>query len=241
MDKLFAWETELPKPDLEACKLLQFGIDRVAVEMAAKQEARSGLTLTQREALWRRPCLGVVLASGELSPTLIPIEGKPKKEWPWVVDPLTPGDVVFVNPQDGKLIEGFEIGGYRDKEEVRLYGISSPWLGAAYPVPIDESILGFWDPMTRTARAFRRRILLKLGDKNEKSQGGLWLPDWLKTRTDEAEIVSAGGQVVEFNQVGRKVTFNRRALHEIHQEDGVVYAFILEDGVYAYTDEKVAA
>lgn len=242
--KLFAWETPLPTPDLEACKALRPGPGRVAVEMSAQEQERFGLVLTRRESDWRRPCLAVVLAAGELPAVQIPTEGMPRQRtdtspgWPWVREKLEPGQAVFIRTDDGKRIENCEIGGYKAKEEVRLLGISSPRIGSAYEVPLDESILGVWDPMTRTARAFGRRLLLKLGEKKQKTESGvLWLPDWLKTRNDVAEVLSAGAQVFDYKPADQ-VVYNRRALHEIHSEDGVVYAFILEEGVYGKVDER---
>lgn len=241
MPRLFAWETQLPEPDLAACAALKLAPGRFAVEMAQLEESRGGLFLPDRERKWRRPALGVILAMGPLPRRRIPTEGKKRRDWPQAKDLLAPGDCVFVRPEDGKRIQGFGIGGYKAEGEVRLLGVSSPWLGSALAVPWDESILGAWDPMTRTARAVGRRLLLKLPEKPDQTGAGLYLPDWMQSRTDVAEVVSVGAQVIDPYQPGDLVTFNRRALHEIHSEDGAVYAFILEDGVFGRVEEPAAA
>lgn len=231
MSRLFAWETELPTPDLEQCKLLELGPGRLAVEMAAREEKRFGFYLPDKERKNRRPSLGIILAMGKLPARIAPRAGLPKTEWPILYPDVKPGDVVFVRHDDGKRIEGFGIGTYDAKNEVRLLGIMALYKGLERTVPWDESIFGVWDPMTKTARAVGRNVILKLPEKPEATASGIFMPDDVKSRIDVGQVLSAGGQVADW-EPGDIVVFERRALHHIHSEEGQVYAFIKDDGIY---------
>lgn len=84
------------------------------------------------------------------------------------------------------------------------------------------------------------RVVLKILDKEEKTKGGIVLPDTAKEKPQKGEIVAVGtGKVLDSGErvaldvkVGEKVVFSRYAGSEI-KVDGEEYLIVSERDILA--------
>ena len=183
---------------------------RVWVKVHSRSKSVNGIILTD-EAHMGASDTATVIASG--------------------VKNLEVGDVVFLHPEDGKRIEDFAVNGNVLEGDSAFVGIVAIKRGKAVRMPWDESIMGSF---TEVIKPEGRNILLNLGEKRGKSDGGIILPDGYTDRDDTAVIEAIGSGVnPELGlEVGQRVVIERRGLLEIGTL-GRNTAFILEDGIYA--------
>lgn len=196
---------------------------KIMVRMAERNTERGGILLTEREG---RADTGVTVGVGYGSE----IKGLDLTE-----EDLDVNEQVIVHPADGKRIEGFEWPcGRVEESEIRIYGATSPLVGAADPFPWDESLMMAKKP-GEDWRPIGRNVLLDIGKKREVTESGLYLPDSVTDRDDSGVVLGVGRQVRHVT-VGQRVKFNRRALQAIDaiapdtaiiSEVGILYA--LED------------
>ncbi|MCS7224693.1 MAG: co-chaperone GroES [Armatimonadetes bacterium] len=91
------------------------------------------------------------------------------------------------------------------------------------------------------------KVLVKLVEEEEKTEGGIYLPDTAKEKPSRGEVVAVGtgkelkdGRVVPFSDlgvsVGQKVIYSKYAGTEI-KIDGVKYVLLSVDDIYAVVEE----
>jgi len=81
--------------------------------------------------------------------------------------------------------------------------------------------------MLNAAQATRRSVVIKVLNQEEKTKGGIVLPDTAKEKPQEGEVVAVGsGRVLENGQrlplevkVGEKVIFSKYAGTEVKVDD----------------------
>lgn len=154
-------------------------------------------------------------------------------------DSLPAGSTILMVPGDGKRISNFKLGNWQSDREVRLLGIVCERLGCPITMPLNETIMGKYNPSDGTYRPVLDNILLRLPDRLDKSDGGILLPDSLKARPTDIALVEAVGPNVKHVKAGDTVIYERRALFEIGFDGHEDLAFIVEDGIY--TVYEVAA
>jgi co-chaperonin GroES (HSP10) len=145
---------------------------RVLVEMLPEAQRIGQVLLPGRVAANLRPDIGVVLSVG-----------------PGVL--LEPGAMVAVRPYNGQWIEGFDVPGYRTKNQVRFYGRYTAFQGDSQELEWDESILVRIFPEEESMQAVGRNLILRR-EPIVREQGGLVLPDDEHYHTGLATVESVG-------------------------------------------------
>lgn len=91
--------------------------------------------------------------------------------------------------------------------------------------------------MGKTIQPIGKRVLIKRVNEDEKSSGGIIIPDSAKEKPQEAEIISLGcgtdekGNEIQFSvKVGDRVLISKYGGTEV-KLDGVEYLIIGEDDV----------
>ena len=223
------WHTSLepPKGYENVHKIVSMLPDRVMVEMAQKvEETEGGVLLLESDQRKFRPAFAFILASGVLNP---PNPLCDKEEF-------KPGEIVLVNPADGKRIQGWEHGGYKAEEEVRFLGIVCERWGKPLEMPLTESILASFDPQTEEYKPRLANVLVRLPERREVSEGGIVLVDNMKVRESDTGIIIAKGPYATEVKVGDMVVFERRALMQLKFDGKEDLALLDQDGIYAVLD-----
>jgi len=174
----------MDRPDTIQLLLTEHGIDALAasslhcpkgvvlVEMLPESERIGTILLPDLVAGKFRPDVGIVLSAGpDVS--------------------LEPGAMVAVRPYDGQWLEDFEAGGYRTRNQVRVFGKSTPHQGVTETIPWAESVVCRVFPETLDMQAIHNNLIIKR-DPVVAEQNGLILPDLEKYRTGLAEVLSIG-------------------------------------------------
>lgn len=198
----YTWDVELPET-WKTCKhkALPWA---VAVEMGSKPEQIGSIYIPDNEKERSASDIGVVLFAGKDVP-------------------LAPGTPVLLYPGDGKIVKDF----YECKNEVRLIGSYSRFIGTSERFPYSDSILAYWDGEWK---ATGNNVLIELPKPVEKSEGGILLADNATYREDRGRVVSVGESVNEDLSVGDTVCFAKKALVKVGK-DGELYC-IHKTGIY---------
>lgn len=204
-----------------------------AVAMLRSPNDLSGILLPDKVKSKSRPTVGIVLwCDDTLARYSMSASGKKRFRWRGAIG-LAPGNVVIVNPKDGKRIEGFEMDPIRHRwpveREVRLYGRAAHKVGLLETVPLDESVLaiirgGMISPLGT-------RLLVRLSERKDHTDSGIFLPDHHHDREDIATVVEVGPECEEV-KAGDRVIFERRGLTEIGIEGDPNLAILPESAVY---------
>jgi co-chaperonin GroES (HSP10) len=163
-----------------------------------------------------RPDVGIVLASGpDVS--------------------LERGALIAVRPYDGQWLEEFEAGGYRTRNQVRIFGKCTVHQGTTERVPWDESVVCRIFPETVEMQAVGHNLLIKR-DPQVKNQSGLILPDLEHYHTGLATILSIGpdADLVTRNGragVGDRIHYDVRSTLDFAFTDDPDLAIIPDVGV----------
>lgn len=109
-------------------------------------------------------------------------------------EPFSPGQMVLVVDGDGLYLDGAVFGPYKAESEVRIYGRVHPKDtpdGYIEDFPLEESIVAIMEG-TQFKQMTKRNVLLRRDPSEEKSEGGIWLPDNAKTGPCKGTVVMSG-------------------------------------------------
>ena len=156
-----------------ASKALRCLPGRVVVEMLPAKDKVGSIFLPATVAANNRPDVGVVVAHGDDVP-------------------LSVGDVVVVRGYDGTWREGFSVGGYQAKSEIRCYGVFATEVSKGAPTIVDwsDSILARLDSDMKI-KPLGANLLIRRDPIVNKSSTIL-LPDDATYRTNIGTVVAAG-------------------------------------------------
>ena len=184
--------------------------ERLLVEMLPVSErTEGGIQLMAQTLRKKRPGLCFVLSSG--SPL------------------FKPGQILLINPHDGKRMVNWRCPGYHARQEVRALGIVCVHLGRPIPMPLAETVMATFDADFKPTL---QTVHLRLSARKEKSDKGIELPDSMKVRADDTgEVVEVGSRVTNCTK-GQRVFFQRQALYDFGFDGDPNSALIHEDGIY---------
>ena len=89
------------------------------------------------------------------------------------------------------------------------------------------------------------RVLIKVLEAEEKTKGGIVLPDTAKERPQQGKVIAVGkGKLLESGEVkplevkeGDIVVFSKYAGTEVRAKDGEEYLILREDDILAIVEE----
>ena len=182
---------QLPEVDWQTAELyIEPAYGCTYVEMAPIPKQTGGLFVGSGEGgEWRnRPDFGTVIA---VSPFWKDEKGREHE-----ID-LRPGEVVAIDHEHGKRIEGAVFGPYEAIEEVRIYGRAAQSGGRTVNVPWYQSILGSVDTLNGRIRINPKHdwVYVERDAVYEKSEGGIWIPDSVTHRSTKGTVVAVGSAV----------------------------------------------
>lgn len=146
----------------------------VAVEMLPLPERVGSVLIPESVGEAVRPSVGVVIAHGDKALWHL---GQPVP-FPQV------GTVVVVHPEDGCGYKGVSNG------EIRVYGSYHEYPGEPMECAWWNSIL--CEVHDGMLRATVDTVILRPDKANDRTEGGVYLPDAVRRRSAEATVVSAG-------------------------------------------------
>ncbi len=96
-------------------------------------------------------------------------------------------------------------------------------------------------------RPLRDKVLVKVVEEEEKTEGGIYLPDTAKEKPSRGEVIAVGqgkelkdGRIISFSELGvqpgQKVIYSKYAGTEI-KRDGVRYVLLSVDDIYAVLED----
>ena len=131
--------------------------------------------------------------------------------------PPEPGTLVMVDPKHGTWLKGCDMGTYKPKGEVRIFGVYGEFKGNPLTIAWWESVLCGYDGLTpedyaneagmNKMRAYGTKILLRRDKSQERTAGGVFLPDGHHERSGLATVVSVGPYEPDVN-VGMRVCYD---------------------------------
>lgn len=147
----------------------------VAVEMTPRPETKNGLLLVDNLKTEMRVDAGIVIGSG--------------------VD-LAIGREVYVRHDRGKCISGFGFKEVTARSQVRFYGINGGYDFAGTGIPSKVTKYPWWEAVLcdLDMNPLGKNVLVKLSEKQEKTDSGIYLQKRSIQRDPVAEVIAVGPQ-----------------------------------------------
>jgi co-chaperonin GroES (HSP10) len=190
---------------LSGSRLETGGWRRIIVEMLPEDRPTRILVPDNLRDFFRS-CVGVVIASTDPDP-----KRRVRSDYR---EPPVIGTLVVTRPDDGVHIRGAELGDYTTENEVRVFGAYHPQQGVLAqamippePMPWYNSILCQIDDNMQY-QAFGNNFVFKKDPSPEKTDGGIYLPDIARQRSEMATVVSVGPLCSPDLQPGQRISYN---------------------------------
>lgn len=201
----------------------------VYVQMAPYEESKCGVLRTDETMRRSRADVAVVLAVGkDREEDFIGSSGDFEKPLPLEVKP---GDRVLVDPKRGDSFEGFQVGGFRTKSVVRVYGDCSRNEFIQRGRQVDECIVALVEE--RMLRPVGRMVLLK---RDPLKEGSVALLDKDKERPPFGVILESSELAKKHGRLpGMRVQYRQACSHALK-----TYELELGENVLDYPIEDLA-